>query len=235
MLGSIVDYSIAPHVHKALTFDMRRDFVPVIEVGTGTVALIVNGDLPAKSLAELIALAKAKPGDLSFASSGVGGSQHLNAEMFKQMAGIDMIHVPYRGTAQLLPDLLAGRVQLSIDSIPAHLGAIREGKTRALAVASKERSSALPDVPTFAEAGLAGYETATNYTVFVPTGTPAPVVERLNTEIAAVIAGPDFVEAMKKFGAVVRGGTSAAASERMTAEVAKWADVIKKGNLQLTP
>ena len=121
MLGSIVDYAIAPHVHKALPFDQQRDFIPVVELGFGTVALVVHADLPARNVAELVALAKAKPGALSYGSTGVGGLQHLNAEMFKQMAGIDLVHVPYKGTAQLLPDLLAGRIPLAIDSLPAHL------------------------------------------------------------------------------------------------------------------
>ena len=162
MLGSIVDHAIAPHVHKTLAFDQQRDFTPVVEVGFGTVALVVNADLPVRNVAELIALAKAKPGELSYASTGVGGLQHLNAEMFKQMAGIDLVHVPYKGTAQLLPDLIAGRIPLAIDSIPAHLSHVKTGKLRALAVASRNRSPVLPEVPTMVEAGLTGYETATN-------------------------------------------------------------------------
>ena len=173
MLGSIVDCAIAPHVHKSLAFEMARDFSPIVEVGFGTVILVVNADVPARNVAELIALAKAKPGSLSYASSGLGGLQHLNAEMFKQMAGVDLVHVPYKGTAQLLPDLLAGRVPMAIDSLPAHLTHIRAGKTRALAVASRVRSATLPDVPTMAEAGLTGYESATNYTLFAPARTPA--------------------------------------------------------------
>ena len=124
----------------------------------------MHADLPARNVAELIALARAKPGELSYGSTGVGGLQHLNAEMFKQMAGIDLVHVPYKGSAQLMPDLLAGRIPLAIDSLPAHLPHLKTGKTRALAVASCAWSPILPDVPTMAEAGLAGYESATNYT-----------------------------------------------------------------------
>jgi tripartite-type tricarboxylate transporter receptor subunit TctC len=233
MLGSIVDYAIAPHVHKSLAFDMVRDFIPVVEVGYGTVGLIVTADLPAKTLRELIALAKSKPGELSFASSGIGGLQHLNAEMFKQMAGVDLVHVPYKGTAQFLPDLISGRIPMSIDSIPAHLPHIKSGKTRALAVASRTRSSALPDVPTFAEAGLAGYETATNYTLFAPAKTPADIVERLNRETNAVLAMPEVVEKLTSLGAVITGGRTEAAQARVAAEMDKWAGVIRKGNLNL--
>jgi tripartite-type tricarboxylate transporter receptor subunit TctC len=233
MLGSLVDYAIAPHVHKNLPFDMQRDLLPIVEIGGGTVGLIVNADVPAKTLRELIALAKAKPGSLSFASSGVGGLQHLNAEMFKQMAGIDMVHVPYKGTAQFLPDLVSGRIPVTIDSIPAHLANIRAGKTRALAVASATRSPTLPDVPTFAEAGLPGYETATNYTLFAPARTPAEVVALLNRECNAVIRQPEVVERLLGMGIVVRGSSVEEASSRMKAEVEKWAGVIRKGNLQL--
>ena len=233
MLGSIVDYAIAPHVHKSLPFDMARDLLPVVEVGFGTVALIVNAELPARTLRELIALAKAKPGDLSYASSGIGGLQHLNAEMFKQMAGVDLVHVPYKGTAQLLPDLLAGRVPLAIDSIPAHLPHIRSGKTRALAVASRTRSATLPDVPTMAEAGLPGYETATNYTLFAPAKTPADIVALLNRETNAVLRLPEVVDKLGSLGIVIVGGSAEAAQARVPAEVDKWAGVIRRGNLQL--
>jgi tripartite-type tricarboxylate transporter receptor subunit TctC len=233
MLGSIVDYAIAPHVHKALPFDMARDFIPVVEVGFGTVGLIVNADLPVRNLRELIALAKAKPGELSFASSGIGGLQHLNAEMFKQMAGVDMVHVPYKGTAQFLPDLMAGRIPMSIDSIPAHLPHIRSGKTRALAVASRMRSNTLPDVPTMAEAGLPGYETATNYTLFAPAKTPAAVVAQLNRETNAVLTQPDVVEKLLTLGIVLTGGTTEDAQGRVASENAKWAGVIRRGNLNL--
>ena len=234
MLGSIVDYAIAPHVHKGLAFDQQRDFIPVVEAGFGTVALIVNADLPARNLTELIAMAKAKPGDMSYGSTGVGGLQHLNAEMFKQMTGTDLVHVPYKGTSQLLPDLLAGRIPLAIDSIPAHLPHLKTGKTRALAVASRTRSPVLPDVPTMAEAGLAGYETATNYTVFVPAKTPADIVARLNRETNAVLQMPEVVAKLTSLGIVITGGSTEAAVARTTTEVAKWADVIRKGKLQLS-
>ena len=233
MLGSIVDYSIAPHVHKALPFDMARDLLPIVEVGFGTVALIVNADVPARSIKELVALAKAKPGAMSYGSSGLGGLQHLNGEMFKQMAGVDLVHVPYKGSAQLMPDLLAGRIPLSIDSIPAHLPHIRSGKTRALAVASRTRSATLPDVPTMAEAGLEDYETATNYTLFAPARTPADVVAMLNRETNAVLKMPEIVEKLAAIGIVVTGGSTEQAQARVPAEMKKWAEVIRKGNLQL--
>lgn len=234
MLGSIVDYAIAPHVHKALPFDQTKDFIPVVEAGFGTVALVVHAELPAKNVAELIALAKAKPGTLSYASSGVGGLQHLNAEMFKQMAGIDLVHVPYKGTTQLLPDLIAGRIPMAIDSLPAHLPHLKSGKTRALAVASKARSPILPEVPTMIEAGLPGYETATNYTLFAPAKTAPEIVAALNRETNAVLKLPEVVDKLTSLGIVITGGSTEAAVARTATEMAKWAGVIKKGNLQLS-
>jgi tripartite-type tricarboxylate transporter receptor subunit TctC len=233
MMGSIVDYAIAPHANKALPFDPARDLLPIIELGFGTVALIVNAELPAKNLKELIALAKSKPGTLSYASSGLGGLQHLNAEMFKQMAGVDMVHVPYRGTAQFMPDLISGRIPLSIDSLPAHLPNIKAGKTRALAVANATRSPTLPDVPTFIEAGLAGYETATNYTVYAPAKTPSEIVTLLNRELNAIIQAPAVVEKLATLGITIRGGTAEAAQARVGIEIAKWGNVIRSGNLIL--
>ncbi len=233
MLGSIVDYAIAPHAHKALPFDMQRDFIPVVELGFGTVALVVHNDVPARTVRDLIALAKAKPGELSYASSGIGGLQHLNAEMFKQMAGIDLLHVPYKGTAQLLPDLLAGRVPLSIDSLPAHLPHLKAGKTRALAVASRSRSPVLPDVPTMAEAGLPGYETATNYTLFAPARTPAAIVAQLNAETNVVLKLPEVVDKLTAMGIVIIGGSTVAAQAKAASETEKWAGVIKRGNIVL--
>ncbi|MDQ2778839.1 MAG: tripartite tricarboxylate transporter substrate binding protein, partial [Pseudomonadota bacterium] len=233
LLGSIVDYAIAPHVHKNLSFDPQRDFIPVLELGYGTVGLIVNAALPVKNVAELIALAKSKPGQLSYGSTGVGGLQHLNAEMFKQMAGVDIVHVPYKGTSQLLPDLVAGRIPMAIDSIPAHLPFLKSGQERALAVASRTRSAVLPDVPTMAEAGLPGYESATNYTLFVPAKTPQDIVARLNLEVNAILKEPVVAQKLASLGMVVTGGTTEAAIARSQVEAAKWAAVIKKGNLQL--
>jgi tripartite-type tricarboxylate transporter receptor subunit TctC len=233
MLGSMVDYAIAPHAHKALSFDPQKDLLPVIDIGFGTVALIVNTDLPVRTLKELIALAKSKPGSLSYASSGIGGLQHLNAEMFKQMAGIDMVHVPYKGTSQFLPDLISGRIPLTIDSLPAHISNVKAGKTRALAVASATRSATLPDVPTFIEAGLAGYESATNYTLYAPAKTPPEIVNMLNREFNAIIQQTAIVEKLATFGITTKGGTVEAVQARTGVEVSKWANVIKTGNIVL--
>jgi tripartite-type tricarboxylate transporter receptor subunit TctC len=232
MVGSITDYAIAPHIHKNLGFEMKKDFAPVVELGYGTVVLVVNGDLPAKTVGELVTLVKSRPGQLSYASSGIGGLQHLNGEMFKQMAGLDLVHVPYKGTAQFLPDLLSGRVPMSIDSLPAHLPHIRSGKIRALAVASPARSATLPEVPTMSEAGITGYESATNYTLFAPAGTPREALERLNRETNAVLQMAEVRDKLASLGIVVSGGTVEAVQARIPAEIDKWARVIKAANLK---
>jgi len=232
MVGSITDYAIAPHVHKSLGFGMQKDFAPVVELGYGTVVLVVSADFPPRNVKELIALAKSKPGELSYASSGIGGLQHLNGEMFKQMAGVNMVHVPYKGTAQLLPDLLAGRVPMAIDSLPAHLPHIKSGKVRVLAVASTTRAATLPDVPTMTEAGLPGYESATNYTLFAPSGTPKDVVALLNKETNAILQMPDVREKLQTQGIVITGGTVDAVERRIPRELEKWAKVVKGSNLK---
>jgi tripartite-type tricarboxylate transporter receptor subunit TctC len=232
MLGSITDYAIAPHVHKSLGFDQRKDFAPIVEVGYGTVVLVVNADVPAQTVKELIALAKSKPGEFSFASSGIGGLQHLNGEMFKQMAGIELVHVPYKGTSQLLPDLLAGRVPMAIDSLPAHLPHLKTGKVRVLAVASPARTATLPDIPTMSEAGLPGYVSATNYTLFAPAGTPKSVVTLLNKEVNAVLQMPDVREKLQSQGIVITGGTVEAVERQIPREMEKWAQVVKSSRLK---
>jgi tripartite-type tricarboxylate transporter receptor subunit TctC len=232
MLGSITDYAIAPHVHKALTFDQRKDFAPIVEVGYGTVVLVVNADFPPRSVKELIALAKSRPGELSFASSGIGGLQHLNGEMFKQMAGIDLVHVPYKGTTQLLPDLLAGRVPMAIDSLPAHLPHLKAGRVRALAVASPMRSVTLPDIPTMSEAGLPGYVSATNYTLFAPAGTPRSVIALLNKEVNTVLQMADVRDKLQSQGIVITGGTVEFIEKQIPKEMDKWAQVVKTSQLK---
>jgi tripartite-type tricarboxylate transporter receptor subunit TctC len=232
MLGSITDYAIAPNVHKSLGFDMRKDFAPIAELGYGTVVLVVNADFAARNVKELIAMAKAKPGDLSFASSGLGGLQHLNGEMFKQMAGVDLVHIPYKGSTQLLPDLLAGRVPMAFDSLPPHLPHIKSGKVRALAVASAARSSAIPDVPTMAEAGITGYESATNYTLFAPAGTSKDIVSMLNKEVNLILKTPEVREKLTSLGITITGGTVDSVEKRIPAEIDKWNRVVKSGNLK---
>lgn len=233
MLGSVSSYAIAPHMYKNLAFDMPRDFVSIVEIGNGTVGLVVTADLPVKNLQELIALAKSKPGELSYASSGIGGVQHLYAEMFKQMTGVNMVHVPYKGTSQMLPDLISGRVPITFDSMPAHLPHLKSGKLRALAVTNKARAQMLPDVPTMAEAGLPGYEAATNYTLFGLAKSPRETNALLNKETNAVLQQQELRDKLLALGITVTGGSTEAAQAYVPVEMARWAGVIKAANLKL--
>jgi tripartite-type tricarboxylate transporter receptor subunit TctC len=232
MIGSMVDYSIAPHIHANLGFDMRRDMTAIAEIGNGTVGLVVWPGLGVQSVRQLIDLAKARPGQISFASSGVGGLIHLNGEMFKQMTGIDIVHVPYKGTTQFLPDLMGGRVQMSVDNVLAHLPHIKSGKVQVLAVASAQRSPLLPEVPTMAEAGVPGFESATNYTLFAPARLPPDLVSLLNRETNAVLAVADTREKLLAQGVVPKGGTVEAVQARIPGEMAKWAGIMKTAGLK---
>jgi len=234
MVGSMVDYSIAPFFHQNLSFDMAKDFTPILEIANGTIGVLVTPSLPATSVKELVALAKSKPGQLSYASSGFGGLIHLNYEMLKQMSGAEMTHVPYKGTSFFQADLYEGRVQVSSDNVLAHLPHIASGKVRCLAVASKARSPLLPDAPTMAEAGLPGFESATNYTLFAPKGVSPEVVGRLNQIGNEVVADADLRERMLKLGIVMAGGSQAEVLAKMSAEMKRWADVIVKGNIKPT-
>lgn len=232
MVGSMVDYSIAPYFHQNLSFDMAKDFVPIVEIGNGTMAVLVTPSLPVTTVQELIALAKSKPGQLSYASSGFGGLVHLNYEMLKQMTGAEMTHVPYKGTAFFQADLYENRVQVSIDNVLAHLPHIASGKVRCLAVTSRTRSPLLPDVPTMAEAGVPGFESSTNYTLFAPKAVSPEIVARLSQLGNETVADADFRERMLKLGIVTAGGPQAELLAKMPNEMKRWADVIVKGNIK---
>lgn len=232
MVGSMVDYSIAPYFHQNLSFDMAKDFVPILEIGNGTIGVLVTPSLPVNNVQELIAYAKSKPGQLSYASSGFGGLIHLNYEMLKQMTGAEMTHVPYKGTSFFQADLYENRVQVSIDNVLAHLPHIAAGKVRCLAVTSKVRSPLLPDAPTMAEAGVAGFESATNYTLFAPKAVSADIVKKLNATGNEVVSDADFRERMLKLGIVPVGGPQDEVQAKMPSEMKRWADVIQKGNIK---
>ncbi len=171
-------------------------------------------------------------GQLSFASSGTGALIHLTGEMFKQMAGVDILHVPYKGSTQLLPDLIDGRVSLTIDSLPAHLPHIQAGRLRALGVARQNRSAQLPDVPTMSEAGLPGFESYTDYALYAPAGTPNAIVALLNQETNTVLQLPDLRAKLAAIGIEVAGSTPQALQAEVIAEIAKWTKVIKDANIK---
>ena len=216
---------------KSMTYDAAKDFEPVIFIASITNVLAVPVDLPAKNVPELIALAKKEEGKLTFASSGAGSSTHLSAELFKSMAGIDVVHVPFKGSGQALIDVVAGRVSMIFDNMPSALPHIKGNKLRPLGVTGSKRSSALPDVPTIAEAGLPGYESLSWSGFAVPAGTPRDVVQRLNRETAAILASPDMKQKLAEQGADAVGGPPEAFAEHVRKEREKWGRLVRERNI----
>lgn len=219
--------SINHTLYKNLPFDLVKDFAPVTQATSVTSFLVVHPSLPVKSVKELIELAKSKPGQLNYASSGIGTSPHLAAEMFKTMAGVDMLHIPYKGTAPELTDLLAGVVKIAFETTPAVLPRVKAGKLRALAVNSAKRTPLLPDVPTMSESGLPGFEVTSWNGVLVPAGTPKEIITQLHSEIVKVLQMPDVKERLSSLGADPVGNTPEQFATFIQAEIKKWAKVIK--------
>jgi tripartite-type tricarboxylate transporter receptor subunit TctC len=232
-MGTVGTHAINASLYAKMPYDNVKDFVPVILVAGVPNVLVVNPSVPVNSVAELIAYAKANPGKLNFASSGNGTSIHLSGELFKVMAGVQMTHVPYKGSAPALQDLLGGQVQLMFDNLPPSLPQIKAGKLRALAVTSSTRALALPDVPTLAESGLPGFEASSWFGVLAPAGTPPAIVTKLNTEIANWLSTPAAREKLTKQGANPAGGTPEDFAKHIAAETAKWAKVVKESGARI--
>lgn len=219
--------AIAPSLYKSVPFDPLKDFEPVILISTSPFVLVVHPSMPAHSVKELIALAKAKPKGYVYASGGNGSSTHLAAEQFKQMAGIDMVHVPYKGAGPAFVDLLAGQVTLYFSSIPPALPYVKSGRVRALAISSERRSQLWPDLPTISETGLPGYESGASYGLVTPARTPAVVVRKLNAEVSRILSEPDVRSRLASQGMDIAAGTPQDFARFMKVEIAKWAHVIK--------
>jgi len=233
LLATTSTHSIAPSLYKNIAYSADKDFAPISEVATATNVLIVTPNLPAKDVAELVALAKAKPDALNFASSGNGTIVHLQSELFKQVAGVKLTHVPYKGTALAIPDLISGQTHLLFDSIVSALPHIKGGKVRALAVTSAKRTALLPDVPTVIESGLPGYEVNTYFGLFAPPGTPREIVQRLQREAATAVQSADVKERFASQGAEPVGGTPDALSALIRSETTKWKRVIEAGQIRV--
>ncbi|HSC95719.1 MAG TPA: tripartite tricarboxylate transporter substrate binding protein [Burkholderiales bacterium] len=216
-----------------VAFDPVRDFAPVTLLATTQNVLLVNPSVPAKSVKEFIALAKAKPGELRYASGGSGTSMHVSAELFALMAGVSLTHVPYKGAAPALLDLISGQVQASFVSVPAAAPQIRSGKVRALAVTGPRRSQLLGDLPTLSEAGLSGYGSEQWYGVLAPRATPRAVIERLNKDFSWALSQPDTRKRLLDSGYEIAADTTADGFGRfLKSELAKWAGVIKKAGIK---
>lgn len=233
LLGAITSHSIMSTLEKAtIKYNFEKDLVPVSIVGSVPLVFVVNPSVPAKTLKELIAYAKSKPGEMSFASSGAGGPQRMAGEMFKRSAGIDMIHIPYKGSGPALVDLIGGQVLTMVETVPAALPHIKSGKLRALAVTTPQRIAMLPDVPSTAEAGMPGFEVTSLFGVLVPAGTPKEIINRLNAEITKMLLLPDVKAQLLGQGAFTVTTTPEQAATRVHQEVAKWATVIKDADVK---
>ena len=227
LMGTVGTHAINPSLYAKMPYDHIKDFVPIILVAGVPNVLVVNPSLPIHSVADLIKLAKAKPGTINFASSGSGTSIHLSGELFKTMAGVDMTHVPYKGSAPALTDVMGGQVQIMFDNLPSSLALIKSGKLRAVAVTSLQRAPALPDVPTIAESGLPGFEASSWFGILAPAGTPAPIVAKINAEVNKWLQSPEAKEQLLAQGAAAAGGSPEQFVAHIRAETDKWAKVVK--------
>jgi tripartite-type tricarboxylate transporter receptor subunit TctC len=233
LMGTVATHALNPAIYKKMPYDAVTDFAPVSLLVTVPNVLVVNPDFPAKSVAELIALAKEKPGEYSYASSGNGTPLHLSGELFKSMAGVDMVHIPYKGSGPALTDLLGGHVPIMFDNLPSSTGYIKDGRLRGLAVTTAERAASMPDLPTIAESGLPGYETYTWNALFAPAGTPPEVVTTLNQAAVEAVADEAVKAKLAEFGATVVGSTPDELTAHVKAELAKWAPVVEASGAQI--
>ena len=229
MTSTAYGYLIA---RPKVNVDLVESFAPIALLGISEAALVVHPSLPANSVKELIALAKARPGMLHYASSGVGGFPHMNTELLKLMAGIDLMHVPFKGGGPAITDVVAGHTQLILTSLPGLLAHIKSGKLKVLGVGSLNRSASLPQVPTISEAGVPGYETSIWYGLFAPAGTPPSIVQRLHSETTAVLASSELHKRYEALGVLVRNMSSAEFGKFMRSEAAKWMRVVKEAGIK---
>ncbi len=222
-------HSIAPHLNPNLPYNAEADFTPVAQVANATNIVLVPKDLPVASIKELITYAKARPGQLNYASSGNGTIVNLTAEAFKAQAGVFIVHIPYRGTALAIPDLVSGKVQLLFDSIVSGLPHVKDGKLKALAITSAKRSPLVPDLPTVAESGLPGFESTTWFGVYGPKGLSADITNRLATELQRALQKPDVAERLARLGAEpVTDAGPAKFAAMVKADSARWATLIRE-------
>ena len=231
-VGPTGNLVVNQHIFAKLPYDPFKDFAPITLLATVENVLVVNADVPAKTVQELVALARAKPGTLNFASPGSGSQAHLAGELLKSMTGIDIVHVAYKGTGPALNDLMGGQVTMMFSQMSSALPHVKSGKLRALGVASPRRSAAAPEVRTVAEQGLAGFEAVSWYALIAPSGTPAEIIDKLQQEVARLLQLPDVKEKLAGLGAEPVGNTPAELAARMRAESARWAQVVKAAGIK---
>jgi tripartite-type tricarboxylate transporter receptor subunit TctC len=233
LLMMSLTFAVNPSLFRKLPYDTHRDFTPVTLVASAPLMLVVHPSVGAKSVPELVNVAKTSPGKLNFGSGGPGTTPHLAGEMFAMMAGVKMVHVPYKGGGPALTDLIAGHIQLMLENIPSTLPLAKSGKLRALAVTSLKRSPLVPDLPTLDEAGLKGYEIVGWNGLFVPAGTPGAIVARIHAETRKALAQPDVKDRLVTLGAEGVGSSPQEFRAFVQAEIAKWARVVKQAGLRI--
>lgn len=233
LMGAFTSHTINAALTPAVTpFDIHKSFSHISVVGTVPLVFVVNPNVPAKSVKELVALAKEKPGSVTLASAGNGSPQHLAIEMFKRQAQVDVVHVPYKGSGPALADLLGGQVNAMIDTVPAAQSQIKAGKLRALATTTKERVPSIPDVPTAVEAGLPEMQVSSMFALSAPAGTPAAVVQKINAALKVILSKQDVKDSMLAQGTIATYGTPDESTKIINAEYAKWAKLIKDSNIK---
>jgi len=233
LLVGAVHHTIASSVYKKLPYDFQKDLAPITTIALVPNVLVVNANTPAKNVAELVALVKAKPGQYNYGSNGNGTAQHLIGTQFQNLTGTDLVHVPYKGSGPLATDLLGGQINMSFDTVTPVLQHIKSGKLRALAVTTAKRSSALPEVPTLEEAGLKGFDIGTWFGVLAPAATPKDVLARLNAEMVKAIQSPDFRKRMEEIGAEPIGNSAEQMAAQIKGETEKFAKLVKDAKVTI--
>lgn len=230
VIATVGTWAVNPHLYK-LPYDVIRDFAPIIQVSTSPAVLVVHPSMPAKNVKELVALAKSKPGQLNYGSSGVGGLGHISGALFCLMSGTKMVHIPYKSSAPSLTDLIAGQIEVLFNNAISTVPHIKSGKARALAVTSIKRTPALPDLPTIDEAGIKGYDNSSWSAIAAPAGTPKEIITRLNSELNQILKLPDIQEKSAAGGATIIAGTPEQFAAYLKSEVAKFARVVKEAKI----
>jgi tripartite-type tricarboxylate transporter receptor subunit TctC len=233
LMGTNTTHAVAPHLYSKLPYDPLRDFVPISEVAYNPQFLDVHPSIPARDVKELIVLARARPGQLNYGTAGQGTTAHMAMELFRSLAKVDMVHVPYKGTGPAMNDLLGGHLSLMFDVVLTTLPHMKAGRIRVLGVSSLQRVEVAPQVPTIAESGLPGYEALVWFGLFVPAGTPSPVVNRLSSEVAAIVRHPKLTEAFRLQGLTPVGSTSPDFAERVRKEHELWGKVVREAGIKL--
>jgi tripartite-type tricarboxylate transporter receptor subunit TctC len=232
VLGAPQTLTINPQLFRNLPFDPVQAFAPIVVVASVPNVLVVTNKLPVKSAQELVSYAKARPGKLNYGSSSIGGTPHLSSELFKSMTDTFIVHVPYRGSAPALQDLIGGQIDMMFDNLPAALPQIRAGTIRALAVTTLKRSPAMPDLPTLDESGVKGFDSQGWFALLAPAGTPQAVLDRINAEVNNALTSKAFRDRLEKAGAEPVGGSIDDFKKRIASETVRWAKVIKFANIQ---